>query len=164
MTTAENQQDELAKLAELVKGGRVGVLTTVDANGHLVSRPLAMQDVDFTGELWFFTPDPSPKVEDITGNNQVNFAFESGNGWVSVSGTATVTHDRAKIDELWNRYAEAWFADGKDDPTVALIRLDAHTAEYWATDEPKPVIMLKVAKAAVTGGTPDIGENKTVSL
>jgi general stress protein 26 len=139
--------DDVAQIAELVKSAKIGLLTTVNATGQLVSRPLAAQDTDFDGVLWFFTQDPSPKVEDIRANPSVNVAFESKKGYLSVAGTASVVHDAAK-----------------DDPTVALIRVDAETVELWASDEPGPVVLFKVLTAAVRGGQPDVGENRTVSF
>lgn len=159
-----SRDDEIKKIAELASKARVGILTTTDSDKHLVSRPLAMQEIEFDGTLWFFTQDPSPKLDDIAKHDEVNVSFDSGKGWVSIAGTASVSHDQQKIDELWNKRAEAWFEQGREDPSVALLKVDAHTAEYWATDDPKPVILLKVAKAAVTGGQPDVGENRTVDL
>lgn len=160
MTHAE----EIAKVAELTKKARIAILTTTDASGALVSRPLAMQNTEFDGQLWFFTADPSPKVDDIREHPSVNVAFEAGNGWVSVAGTASVSRDQAKIDELWNKFAEAWFEKGREDPAVALIRVDADTVEYWAPDEPRAVTLLKMVGAMVTGGTPDVPESKTIGL
>ena len=156
--------EDLEQIAKLVKDARIGILTTIDGGGHLVSRPLAIQETEFTGDLWFFTQDPSPKVDDIAGNDQVNVAFESGKGWVSVAGTASVSHDQVKIDELWNNSASAWFPEGREDPTVALLKVSADTVEYWVSDEPKAVTLFKIAKAAVTGGQPDVGESKTIEL
>jgi general stress protein 26 len=160
MTHAE----EIAKVAELTKKARIAVLTTIDPTGALVSRPLAMQNTEFDGQLWFFTQDPSPKVDDINAHSDVNVSFESGNGWVSVAGTASISHDNAKIDELWNKFAEAWFEKGREDPTIALIRVDAQTVEYWTADEPRAVTLLKTVGAIVTGGTPDVPESKTIGL
>lgn len=156
--------EETAEVATLVKSSKIALVTTVTEDGALVSRPLATQEVEFDGDLWFFTQDPSPKVTEIKANPNVNASFESKKGYLSVSGTAEVVHDRAKIDELWSKSVEAWFPDGKDDSGVALIKIAAQTAEFWATNEPQPVVLFKVAKAAATGGTPDIGENKTVEL
>ena len=157
-------EEDVAKVAELASKARTALLTTVDADGRLVSRPLGMQDREFDGDLWFFTQDPSPKVDDIVGNQNVNVAFESSDGWVSIAGSAEISRDPAMIDELWNKYAEAWFEGGRQDPTVALVKVTAHSAEYWAIDEPKPVQLLKVAKALVTGDTPDVGESHTVQF
>ncbi|WP_165069988.1 pyridoxamine 5'-phosphate oxidase family protein [Marisediminicola senii] len=155
--------EELETVAKIIADAKIALLTTVTAEGQLVSRPLAVQGDSFDGDLWFLTQDPSDKTTEIAGNDQVNVAFESSKGYLSIAGTASVVHDDAMIDALWTTQAEAWFPDGRND-TVALIKVHAETAEYWASNEPKPVVLFKVAKAAVTGGTPDIGENRTVVL
>jgi general stress protein 26 len=156
--------DDMKTIAALVKSSKIALVTTITASGHLHSRPLAAQEVDFDGDLWFFTQDPSSKVDDIRANNQVNAAFESGKGYLSVAGTATIVHDRAKVDELWTPAVEAWFPTGKDDPTVALIKVNAESAEYWASNEPGVVTAFKIVKAIVTHTRPDVGENKSVDL
>ncbi|NQX12938.1 pyridoxamine 5'-phosphate oxidase family protein [Microbacteriaceae bacterium VKM Ac-2855] len=155
---------DIEQIATLVKSAKIGMLTTVDAEGRLVSRPLGVQETDFDGELWFFTQDPSPKVDDIRANPAVNVAFEAKKGYLSVAGSASIVHDRAKIDALWSTSAEAWFPEGKDDSTVALIKVVAESVELWTTDDSKPVVLLKVAAAAIRGGQPDIGENRTVTF
>jgi general stress protein 26 len=156
--------DEIAKVAELTKKARIALLTTTDQSGALVSRPLAMQDHEFDGQLWFFTQDPSPKVDDINAHANVNVSFEAGNGWVSVAGTASISHDQARIDQFWNKFAEAWFENGREDPTIALVCVDADTVEYWTAEEPRAVTLLKTVGAMVTGGTPDVPDSKTVGL
>lgn len=32
---------------------------------------------------------------------------------------------------MWNRYVAAWLEGGKNDPKLALLRLDAGHAEIW---------------------------------
>lgn len=157
-------QEEIAKVAELVKASRIALLTTINEHGQLASRPLAVQEVEFDGDLWFFSQDPSDKTAEIAANPQVNVSLESGKGYVSIAGTAEIVHDAAKVEELWTKQVEAWFPEGREDPSIALIKVHADTAEYWSTDDPKPVVFFKLAKAAVTGGQPDIGENKIVDL
>lgn len=156
--------EELKTIAELVKASKIALLTTRSEHGDLHSRPLATQEVEFTGELWFFTQDPSEKVSDILVNPQVNAAFESGKGYLSIAGNAELVHDRSKVDEYWSPAVEAWFPEGKDDPTVALIKVRPVSAEFWARDTPGVVAVFKMAKAALTGGQPDVGDNRTVDL
>jgi general stress protein 26 len=161
MTTTPEEMD---KIAGLINSAKIALVTTVGPDGKLLSRPLAMQDREFDGELWFFTPDPSAKTEQVQANNHVNVALQVGNGYLSIAGTATVSRDRAMIDELWNAAAEAWFEQGKDDPAVALLRVHADSAEYWTVDSPKVVALVKYAKAIVTGKRPDVGDNASVNL
>ena len=156
--------DDRGKLTELIGKAKIGIITTVNLDGHLVSRPMALQEREFDGDLWFFTEDPSHKTDEVRANPQVNLALEADHGWVSLAGEASVVKDAAKIDELWDTSAEAWFTGGRDDPKVALLKVTAHTAELWAQNSPTPVVLLKYAKAAATGGRPNIGEARTIDL
>jgi general stress protein 26 len=156
--------DNIATISKIVKASKIATLTTVTSEGHLHSRPLAAQDVEFDGDLWFFTKDPSAKVEELHTNPQVNAAFQSSDGYLSIAGVAEVVRDRAKVDQYWSPAVEAWFPDGKDDPSIALIKVHADSAELWATDDPKVVTAFKLVAAAATGHRPDVGENRSVEL
>jgi general stress protein 26 len=160
--TATAEQIEI--VTKLVEDARVAMVTTVAEDGKLVSRPLALTERVFDGDLFFFTQDPSPKTDQIRANQAMNVALQSGNDYVSLSGTATVSKDRTMIEGLWNRHAEAWFENGIDDPTVALLQFRADTAEYWSIDTPRVVAAIKYAAAMVTGSKPDLGENEVVDL
>jgi general stress protein 26 len=163
--TEKATPEELKTIAGVLDKARIGLLTTVDQDGHLVNRPLALVDREFDGSVWFFVQKSSHKVHDIEAEPQVNVGVDTSKGWLSISGTARLTTDPAKIDELWNTGAEAWFDQGRDDPEVALLEVDAHTVESWTSTEPKAITLLKYAKAATTGGHPEnVGDNTTVSL
>lgn len=157
-------QNDVDRVAELIGKGKVALVTTVGPEGQLLSRPLAMLNRDFDGDLYFFTADPSGKTEQVRDNDQVNVAIEADGGYLSVAGTATISRDSNLIDELWNAGAQAWFEQGRDDPAVALLKVHADSAEFWTIDSPKVVTLVKYAKAVVTGSRPDVGESKAVDL
>jgi general stress protein 26 len=156
--------DELDTIRTIISRSKVALLTTETASGELHCRPLAVLGHDFDGSLWFFTQDPSPKVDDVALHPKVNVAYRDGKGYLSIAGTASVEHDSTRIDQLWNPMVEAWFEHGRDDPSVALLRVDAHSAEYWASDKPAVARAFEIAKAVVTKTQPDVGENRTVEL
>jgi general stress protein 26 len=156
--------EELETINHIISSTRFATVTTRTADGDLVSRPLAVLDREFDGTVWFFTQDPSPKTDDVAADPHVNVAYADGASVVSLAGTATVDRDQARIDEFWNPWAEAWFEGGRQDPTVALLRVQATSAEYWHIDKPGLVRGFEVVKALVTGGTPDVGESRTVEL
>jgi len=158
--TTEDEQT----IEKLVAKASIALVTTVAEDGSLVSRPLAVQQREFDGDLWFFTEDPSAKTDQVRANDQVNVAIQAGHGWLSISGRGSVSQDQAKIDELWNTGAEAWFEGGRQDPAVALLRVEAVTAEYWTSKAPMIVTLAKYAKAAVTGDRPNVGVSKVVEL
>jgi hypothetical protein len=73
--------------------------------------------------------------------------------------------DRAKAQEPWNPMLKAWFPDGLDSPGLTLVKVHPDTAEYWAAAHSSRVLtLLGYAKAAVTGKTPDAGDNETVRM
>jgi general stress protein 26 len=144
--------DQITHVAELVDRAKFGMLTTMTATGKHVSRPMALQEVEFDGDLWFFVDDASDKVAEIRINPQVNVSFSNDkhSEWTSLSGTAELVHDRAKAEELWSAPLKAWFPDGLDTPGLALLRLHADSAEYWESSSSKVVRLLGAARAAVT--------------
>ena len=161
---------DLTTIRTIIDAAKVAVLTTTSEAGELHSRPLAvLNDSNDTGEtfegsLWFFTADPSPKSHDIAVNPEVNVAYADSKGYLSIAGTASIDRDPTRIDRLWSPMVEAWFENGKDDPSVALLRVDARSAEYWSIDKPGVVRAFEIAKALVTKTPPDLGENRTVAL
>ena len=165
MTATEQERRD--KVREMVKDARICMVTTMTEDMRHVSRPMALQEVEFDGDLWFFTYSDSDLVEQIGRHPQVNVAFSDTkqNNWVSIAGTAARVEDRAKAEELWNPALKAWFPDGLETPNLTLVKVSGETAEYWAAAHSSKVItMLGYAKAAVTGKTPDAGENETVRL
>ena len=155
---------DIETIRTIIDAAKVAVLTTTSHGGELHSRPLAVLADKFEGSLWFFTADPSPKSEDIALNPEVNVAYADGKGYLSIAGTASIERNQTRIDQLWTPMAEAWFENGKDDPSVALLRVDARSAEYWSSDKPGIVRAFEIAKAIVTKTQPDVGENRTVAL
>jgi general stress protein 26 len=82
-----------------------------------------------------------------------------------VSGTATISRDRAKIRELYASDWAAWFPDEgdprhgtPDDPRFVLIGVDIHAAVFLEVNKPKPVVLYELAKGWLTGQEPNIGE------
>jgi general stress protein 26 len=155
---------EIDIVTKILKAARTAAVTTRTAEGALHSRPLAVLEDDFAGKLWFFTADPSAKTADVAANPEVNVSVGDGKGWLSLSGTAEVTRDPAKIDEYWNPWAEAYFEGGREDPSVALLEIDVDTIEYWDLDKPAVVQAFEVLKGIITKKSPDVGESGTLTV
>jgi general stress protein 26 len=122
-------------------------------------------------DLWFVTDASTYKLDELEQEPQVNLAYynQKSREYVSVSGTARISNDRAKIAELYRPDWKAWFdGDSKtagtpDDPRITLIAVDVESAVYLKIDKPRPVVFYEVAKGMLTGSTPDVGETQHVS-
>lgn len=162
------EQDRgLKTLAKLIKDIRFAMLTTVDDEGRLHSRPMATIDFKkFGGELWFFTQASSPKVDEVDRDQHVNLSYASPKDqrYASLSGVARLVRDPKKIRELWKPLYRAWFPEGLDDPELALLRVRVHQAEYWDAPPATVVRLVGLAKALATGKRYDPGDNRKLSL
>lgn len=162
---ASTHQDNLQKLYSLIRGIKFTMLTTVDAQGHLRSRPMTTLEAEPDGYLWFFTAIDAPKVTETRRDEQVNlgYADPADNRYVSVSGRAEVLRDRGKIRELWKPVHKAFF-DGPEDPKLALLRITPEEAEYW--DSPSNIVTqtISMVRNIITGEKPELGENEKLKL
>ncbi|MDG3007985.1 pyridoxamine 5'-phosphate oxidase family protein [Paludisphaera mucosa] len=124
---------EIRKVGMMIRGIKVAMLTSVAPDGGLHSRPMATQEADFDGTLWFFTRASSGKVEEIRHDSDVNVSYASPDDhrYISLSGRASIVRDAEKIRELWNPSYRIWFAQGLEDPDLALLRVDVRIAQYW---------------------------------
>ena len=160
----DNRSEGARKVTELIKGNNIVMLTTVDADGTLMSRPMALQDVEFDGDVWFFVERSSRIAAQVTANPKVNVAVGSASSWVSLSGTASIVDDVAKKHELWDATVSAWFPQGPDSPDISLVHVAGESAEYWNTPGGRLATVFSFAKAKVTGKPYDGGENERVDL
>ncbi|MCS0670029.1 pyridoxamine 5'-phosphate oxidase family protein [Cytobacillus firmus] len=124
-------QKEIETLRELIKDIDTAMLTTVTEEG-LVSRPMKTQEVEFDGDLWFFTKKETNKYDEILHDQDVNVAY-AGKSYVSVRGKAEIVEDLDKKKELWSKAYEEIMQASYDDPNVVLIKIKAEAVEYWET-------------------------------
>ncbi len=160
--------EAIAKLRDLVKGIDIAMLTTVDtSDGTLRSRPMSTNgEVEFDGDLWFFTYASSHKVEEVERQPQVNasFAQPEKQNYVSMSGTATIVQDKAKIKELWKPELKVWFPKGTDEPDIALLKVTVDKAEYWDSPSSTMAHLYGLVKSTLTGKTAQPGDNEKIDL
>jgi general stress protein 26 len=132
---------------------------------------MATQKAAAGADLWFVSAAATAKVEDIASDPHVNLAFykEGSAEWISVSGLATISHDRAKIHELYEPDWKIWFSDEgdprhgtADDPRMVLIGVDVHAAVFLEVKKPKPVLLYELVKGWLTGSEPEMGETHVI--
>lgn len=101
------------------------------AEGHM--QPMTALIEDGQGPLWFFTTRDNSLVHALEQNRSAIAAFVSKGHdlFASLQGELSLSDDRAVIERLWNPFVAAWYEGGKDDPTLALLRMDATHAEIW---------------------------------
>ena len=156
--------ESISKVTDIINDSHIGMFTTINEAGALVSRPLAVQEVKDDGDMWFFTSETTSQVAHVRANPAVNVSFGKRTEWVSVAGTAEVVTDRQQIHDRWNQVVEAWFPDGPDTPGVVLLHVDSDSAEYWTSPGGTAATVLQWIKSKVTNSRMSVGESGTVQL
>lgn len=146
---------------------RFGMLTTVNDDQSLSSRPMTQQALDDSGILWFFISDTSQLATDISRHPKINVTFANPDDsvYVALSGHAEIIKYKEKAAELWNPAVAAWFPEGLDDPHLSLIKVSIYNAEYWDSHSNKMLRIFSIAKAAIVGEPPtDMGEHQKIDF
>jgi general stress protein 26 len=151
---------------EMVKDTRFAMFTARHGEGQLRSRPMTTLNGanDRADVLWFFMSKSSEPVFDIARDAEVNvsYANPAKDTYVSVSGRARIVEDAGLKKKFWNPGAQAWFSGGASDPDVALIAVTIEQAEFWDVRTNKAEKIYELAKAAMTGTRPNLGEHREV--
>jgi general stress protein 26 len=161
-----DRTEAIGKLKELIKHNSICMFTSRLTQEPFQTRPMSTAQVDDTGNLWFLSATDSSKNEEIDYDPQVQLFYvnNADSEYLTVFGTASISKDRNKIEEVWTPIAKAWFTEGKDDPRITLIKVIPEEAYYWDTKTNKMVSMIKILASAVTGKTMDVGVEGKLSL
>lgn len=160
-----NNTEGIAKLKSMAEDVKICMLCTKHRE-HIDSKPMSTIKVEEDGSIWFFTEEFTEKIEQVESNPQVCLAYSdpSKNSYLSVTGTASIVNDKARLKELWNPILTAWFPQGLETPGLALLRVTPAHAEFWDSSSSKMVNLYNMVKAAVSGDRFDEGEHGKITL
>jgi general stress protein 26 len=159
----DNAAGDTDRVWDLMKKIGFAMLVTRDGD-KLRARPMSAYPEREEGAVYFLTDARQHKDEEIARNPGVNLSFadSSKQKYVSVTGLAEISNDRAKIKQLFAMPAKAWW-DSADDPNIRVLKVTPDDAEFW--DSPGSIVSyVKMATAAATGTRPDIGDNRKVNM
>ena len=162
MNIEPQNSTELIELAKRVDGIKIVMMTTLDPQGALVSRPMSPIEMDAKGAIWFFSDLRSEKVEHLRVVN-VAFSDEDNATYVSISGRGEMHAERAHIEKLWTPFARPWFPDGPESTNLALLKFVPQTAEYWDAPNSKMVRMFAMAASIAASKPIGMGEHDTLT-
>ncbi len=164
MTDSTDRNEALNKLSNLVNDIKIGMLVTVTDDGQFHSRPMITQAYHVDGNLWFFAKRLSDTVHEIEQNPTVNVSYSGGDNYVSIAGKASLVFDVEKKKELWEDSLKIWFEEGPESPDVALVHVQAISAQYWDTPSTMFGKAVGRVKVMLTGDKDAIGDSDRVQF
>ena len=148
----------VAKLREVVKHAKSGFLCTATSDAsHLSARPMSVRIVDDAGALWFLCAADSHTVVEVGRDPAAIMFFQASphSGFLRLTGTASLSRDRAKIHELWSPLLKTWFTEGEDDPRITVLKITPSTGYYWDNKHGDMIAGIKMVVGAAIGQTMD---------
>lgn len=163
-----SNQEHIDKIQELIKDVKFAMMSTTNKKGDIHAWPMTTNKADIGAkEILFIGDKNSDVVKDIENDSRIGltYATQDEKNYVSISGDAELSTDKDKLDELWSPTYNAFFANGKEDESVQLIKVVPHGVECWLSGS-SVVNVFRMATAAVQEGktVEDLGETFSVSL
>jgi general stress protein 26 len=158
-------REAIAKIKHIADG-EIAMLCTFTRDHAMEARPMATQGIGADGTFWYFSTKDSAVNQQIVANPAVQLIYmvPGKSEYLVLDGTASISHDQPKINELWSGLAKAWFPRGKEDPDLTLVTVTLAGGHYWDTKDGKMVSLAKIALAAVTGKPMDGGIEGSLKL
>jgi len=156
-----SSREHKEKIWNYIEDIKVGMLVTEDGD-DLRARPMHIVQDEYDGTIWFFTQKSAEKISEVRDTHKVGLTFSDQNDgvYISLSGYAHLTQDKALIDKFWSPFTAAWFEGGKDSDEVALLEIKINKGEHWDAEDSKVVQLYQIAKANVKDEKPNMGENE----
>ena len=162
-----NHNEAIDKIKSLVDDIKICLFCTdLKTDDGSTCRPMSAIKVCDQGNIWFFSEKDSDKNKAITAdkNVQLFFSHPAKGSYLVVNGEAEIILDKSKIEELWTPVAKIWFKDGKDDPTISIIKVKPSNAYYWDTDGNQMINLLKMISSVATGKNLVTGNEGAITL
>lgn len=129
----------LEQISEKMRDIDIAVLTTRTAQGTLAGRPMSNnRDVEYDGDSFFFTLEDTGMIKDVRADPNVSLSYRAKSGmlhmkpfFITVSGTAELSQDKAAIEQHWTKDLDSWFEQGVDTPGLTLVKVVAQRIHYW---------------------------------
>lgn len=154
------------KMKEMAEDAKLCMFVTAFNHAPFHVRPMAVQEVEEDGHVWFFSGADTQKNADIRLDNRVQLIFSNrpSSEFMSLYGTAEIVKDKQKAKDLWNVFLTTWFPGGVDDPNLTMIRFTPSEGHYWDTKNNKMVQSIKIAIGAIRGKMMDDGVEGEMKL
>ena len=162
-----SNQEAIQKLKELVNSIDVAMMISYPKEAaYPYMTPMSRQEIDDEGNIWYLISSESETHKNLTLNNKVSLAFGDPGSYtfLSIDGTIEISSDQERIDKYWSKFVEVYFAKGKEDPTIRVLKVTPLDTHYWDTKTNKFMTLIKVASAAVTGQKIDIGREGELNI
>lgn len=158
-----SEHDAPKALSELVEPGTTLMVATRGVAG-VESRPLTVAEVE--GSRLSILIDTTADWSSVISSGDwtlVTISDTRDNDFASMTGTLSVDTDPARIDDLWNPFADAYFPDGRESPGIAILDVSVEAGSYWDSPSGRLGSMISLVKAKL-GSAEQSGDHGEIAV
>ena len=164
MSRTETQADLEQRLWREIDHEKTVMLGLVGGE-HM--QPMTAFADEHDGTIWFYVRKDNDLIRQSGRDGAAAMAclMTRDHGFIAcIAGQLAEHYDRDRIARFWNPIASAWFPEGKDDPSLTLLRLVPKDARVWVSQSNPVSFGFALAKAKLTGTEPDVGTAAHLTL
>ena len=160
-----NPEDLRERLWKEIDQARIVMLGLVGGEPHHM-QPMAAFGDKAGDSIWFFTKKDTDLVQQAGAGHtaMVCVMAKDMEFQACIHGEIIEDTDRAKLEEYWSPFVSAWYPEGKDDPSLTMMRLDPKDARVWVSTRGPITYPLEIAKANAAHRLPDVGGKQDVKM
>ncbi|KAA9010445.1 pyridoxamine 5'-phosphate oxidase family protein [Histidinibacterium aquaticum] len=155
-------EDAKAQMFDQLSEVKAGMLGVPGSGQHM--QPMTPYFDRDEGVIWFITSRDTDLVQAVGLGATAHFTFIGKNDdyYACMRGQMEQVEDDAKIDEIWNAVAAAWFEEGREDHEVTLLKFALRDASVWSTPRNPITFGFEIARANMTEDTPHMGAHRVL--
>ncbi|MDT0628027.1 pyridoxamine 5'-phosphate oxidase family protein [Alteromonas sp. W364] len=131
------------------------VMVGLNKNAEHPEPMRALLDRNADNAFWFYTSKDNRVAEG--GKATITFSSKNHDMFASFSGHLVHESDDDLVDKYWSKQVEAWFEEGKQDPSLVMLRFELDCAEIWSIDPTLRGLIKLATGATIKSG--EVGEN-----
>jgi len=118
------------------------------------------------GEIWFFGRTDTGLARTLAEPAEAMFVVQAKDQafQACVRGRLAQQVDAERMKRYWSPVVAAWYPEGRDDPRLTMLCLEAADAHVWLSETNPVAFGLQIARANMTGRAPDVGESRSLDL
>lgn len=136
------------------------VMIALHGSNHHAEPMTCVLDEDANSKFWFYTSKDNRIASG--GKAMAQFVSKGHDVFACIMGNLVQETDLVIIDKYWSNPVESWYAQGREDPKLLMLRFELEDAEIWIPDMSiTGIFKLMTGKTMKTG---DMGDHAEVKL
>ena len=122
------------EISALLQTFDVCMMTTIDGNGDINSRPMLQnKEKEYDGYLYFFSLENTRKVLDVSDIPTISLTYQDKEGkqFLQMHGEGEIINSTKEMAAHWDKNLDKWWPLQEHTKGMCMIKVKVAWARYW---------------------------------